>query len=150
MYRQIVERKIRALFDAVNSGDAEPVIAGFARSFEHSFVGSHALGGSRHSLEATRLWYGRLYRLLPDIHFTIERIAVHGMPWNTVAVVEWQETNSATDGVRTSARGIHVAWIRWGKMVRLLILPETHMLCATLERIAIKGVSEAKAKQITD
>ena len=150
MYRQIVERKIRALFEAVNDGDAEPVIAGFARRFEHSFAGSHALGGSRHSAGATRLWYERMYRLLPDIRFMIERISVRGMPWNTVAIVEWQETNSATDGVRTTARGIHVVWIRWGKMVRLLIVPETHVLCATLERIAAKGISEARAEQITD
>ncbi len=150
MYHQIVERKIRVLFAAINNGDVEPVIAGFARRFEHSFIGSHALGGSRHSVETTRLWYGRLFRLLPDINFTIERISVRGMPWDTVAIVEWRETNSATDGVQTSAQGVHLVWIRWGKMVRLVILPETHMLCATLQRIAIKGVSEAKAEQITD
>jgi len=150
MYHQIVEKKIRALFDAINRGDARPVIEEFARDFEHAFLGAHALGGARHSVEATRLWYERLYRLLPDIHFTIERISIRGTPWNTIAVVEWQETNSATDGVRTTARGVHLVWIRWGKMTRLLILPETHKLCATLERITEKGVSEAAAEEIAD
>jgi len=42
MYHAIVRRRIRALFDAVNRGDAEPVLRTFARRFEHSFLGEHA------------------------------------------------------------------------------------------------------------
>jgi hypothetical protein len=63
MYHAIVRRRIRGLFDAVNNGDAEPVLRAFAPRFEHLFLGDHALGGSRQTLPATRRWYERLYRL---------------------------------------------------------------------------------------
>ena len=74
MYHAIVRRRIRALFTAINRGDAEPVLTSFARRFEHAFLGEHALGGARHTLSATRRWYERLYRLLPDIHFDLRQI----------------------------------------------------------------------------
>ncbi len=120
MYHAIVRRKVLSLFEAINRGDAEPVITGFATRFEHIFLGDTALGGRRTSVAATRQWYARLYRLLPDIHFDIERIAVSGTPWNTLAVAQWRETNSGTDGVRTSATGIHAVQIAWGKMTRFI------------------------------
>jgi ketosteroid isomerase-like protein len=148
MYHAIVRRKIMSLFDAINRGDAEPVITGFADRFEHRFLGDTALGGRRTSIAATRAWYARLYRLLPDIHFDIERITVSGTPWNTLAIAEWRETNSGTDGVRTSATGIHAVHIAWGKMTRLHICPDTVMLKKTLDRLATAGVDEAHAAMI--
>ena len=78
-----------------------PVLASFAPRFEHAFLGEHALGGARHTLSATRRWYERLYRLLPDIRFDLRSIAVSGPPWNTTVVVDWDESNSGTDNVRT-------------------------------------------------
>lgn len=150
MYHAIVRCKIGTLFEAINRGDAEPVLRGFAPRFEHVMLGHHALGGRRRSREATRAWYARLYRLLPDIAFTIHRIEVSGPPWATLATVEWAETNSGTDGVRTHATGVHVAQIAWGRMVRLLILPDTMMLKATLDRLAEAGVAEAAAPAIED
>ncbi|MGL4319615.1 MAG: nuclear transport factor 2 family protein [Paracoccaceae bacterium] len=150
MYHAIVRRKINALFDAINRGDAEPVFTGFAARFEHVMLGNHALSGRRSSLALTRDWYGRLYRLLPDIHFDITRITIRGWPWNTVAYVEWREANSGTDGVRAEASGVHVVEIRWARMTRLLILPDTVKLVGTLERLALKGVNEAAAAPIED
>ncbi|CAD5257164.1 conserved hypothetical protein [Bosea sp. 62] len=150
MYQRIVQARVRALFDAVNRGDAEPVIAAFARTFEHRFLGDdHALGGSRTSLSAVRDWYERLYRLLPDIHFDLERIDVAGPPWNAVVVVDWRETNSGTDGVRTFNRGHHVLHLAWGRATRLLICPDTTLLVATLDRLFAAGNLEAHAPPIT-
>jgi ketosteroid isomerase-like protein len=151
MYHAIVRHKITALFDAINRGDAGPVLAGFALRFEHVMLGGpHALSGRRISLQATSEWYARLYRLLPDIHFDIHRITVRGMPWATLATVEWSETNSGTDGVRTHATGVHVAEIAWGRMTRLLILPDVLKLQATLDRLAGKGVAEAAMPPIDE
>jgi ketosteroid isomerase-like protein len=114
---------VRILFETINNGNAQPVIAGFAQKFEHVFIGDHALGGTRQDVGAAAAWYQRLFRLLPDIQFQLHRIDVQGPPWKTLAVVEWTETNSGTDGVKTSARGV-------------------------LERIFAKGVVEAKAAPI--
>lgn len=150
MYHASVRRKIAALFDAINRGDAGPVITGFSPRFEHVMLGNHALSGRRRSLALTRDWYARLYCLLPDIHFDITRITMRGWPWNTVAYVEWREANSGTDGVRAEASGVHVVEIRWGRMTRLLILPDTVKLVGTLDRLAAKGVAEAAAPPIED
>ena len=57
MYHAIVRRRVAALFAAVSNGDARPVLEGLAPRFEHFFLGDHALGGSRFTLERTRLWY---------------------------------------------------------------------------------------------
>jgi ketosteroid isomerase-like protein len=148
MYHAIVRRRIRALFDAVNAGDAEPVLQTFAHRFEHSFIGEHALGGSRHTLATTRSWYERLYRLLPDLHFDLRNILVSGGPWRTTVVVEWDETNSGTDGVRTYNHGAHILELRWGRATRLLICPDTVGLKETLDRLASAGNSEALAPPI--
>ena len=148
MYHAIVRRRIAGLFDAVNRGDAEPVLQQFAGRFEHAFLGQSALGGSRTTLSKTRQWYERLYRLLPDIHFDLRQITVSGAPWNTVVVVEWDETNSGTDNVRTRNRGIHVVHLRWGRATKLIICPDTVGLTATLERVAASGNAEAAAPPI--
>lgn len=151
MYHAIVKSKIRSLFGAVNRGDAQPVLDGFAKQFEHRFIGElHALAGTRTSLDKTREWYARLYRLLPDIHFDLERIDVSGPPWKTLAVIEWRETNSGTDGVRTSAQGAHIVHLSWGKMTRLFITTDTGALERTLNRIYAAGAKEAYARPITD
>jgi ketosteroid isomerase-like protein len=151
MYRAIVESRVRALFDAVNCGNAEPVLSAFAPRFEHSFLGEHhALAGSRRTLLATRRWYERLYRLLPDIKFEVRRVWVSGAPWNTLVLAEWRETNSGTDGVLTSNRGFHVLHLRWGRATRLAICPDTIGLKATLDRLAIAGNAEAHAPPIVD
>jgi ketosteroid isomerase-like protein len=150
MYHAIVRRRIRKLFDAVNNGNAEPVLQMFAPRFEHAFLGDSALGGSRRTLARTRQWYERLYRLLPDIHFTLRTITVSGGPWNTVAVVEWDETNTGTDNVRTHNRGIHVVHLQWGRATRLFICPDTAGLQATLQRLSLAGNLEASAAPIVD
>ncbi len=148
MYHAIVRRRIEGLFRAINQGDAEPVLRQFAERFEHSFLGDSALGGSRTSLPATRQWYRRLYRLLPDIHFDLRKITVSGGPWNTIVVIEWDETNSGADKVRTYNRGIHVVHLRWGHATKLIICPDTVGLNATLERLNAAGHADAKAAPI--
>src|SRR5262249_19848005 len=106
MYHPIVRRRVVGLFAAVSNGNARPVLEGLAPRFEHFFLGDHALGGSRFTLEKTRLWYERLYRLLPDISFDLRAIRISGPPWNTLVAVDWLESNSGTDGVRTFTPGV--------------------------------------------
>jgi len=65
-------------------------------------------------------------------------------------VIEWEETNSGTDGVRTYNRGIHVMRLRWGRATRLLICPDTIGLRATRDRLAAAGNTEALAAPIVE
>jgi len=148
VYHTIVRRRIEGLFRAINRGDAGPVLRQIAKRFEHTFLGDSALGGSRTSLPATRQWYERLYRLLPDIRFDLRTIMVSGGPWNTIVVIEWDETNSGTDNVRTDNRGIHVVHLCWGRVTKLIICPDTAGLKATLDRLHAAGNVEAMAAPI--
>jgi ketosteroid isomerase-like protein len=150
MYHAIVRRQVTRVFAAVSSGEAGPVLDGLAPDFEHFFLGDHALGGSRRTLVKTRLWYERLYRLLPDISFDIRNIRISGPPWNTLVAVDWMESNSGTDGVRTFTPGVHVARLAWGQMTYIGIYPDTVGLVATLQRLARAGVVEAEAAPIED
>ena len=147
MYHAFVRRRVLQLFAAVSRGDARPVIEGLAPRFEHYFLGDHALGGSRVSLAATRAWYERLYRLLPDIAFELRAVRVSGPPWNTLIAVDWMETNSA-GGVRTYTPGAHLVRLAWGRMTYIGIYPDTTGLIATLQRLAGAGVAEANAEMI--
>jgi ketosteroid isomerase-like protein len=150
MYQSFVRGRIVALFAAVSRGDARPVLDSFAPRFAHAFLGRSALGGTRHSLAATRDWYGRLYRLLPGIKFDLKAIQVAGPPWNTLAFVDWRESNRGADGVETENFGRHIARLRWGKMVELTICPDTAGLQATLDRLAAAGFAEAHGAPIED
>lgn len=149
MYHAIVRRNIRALFDAVNRGDVEPVLAAFAPRFEHRFLGeNHAFGGTRTRIDLTREWYARLYRLAPRIRFDLRRIDVSGAPWNTLAIVDWTEAIEGADGVRSENSGIHAVELRWGKCTRVVICPHTDGLGRTLDRLAAAGFTEAHAPPI--
>ncbi|MCW0182319.1 MAG: nuclear transport factor 2 family protein [Zavarzinia sp.] len=150
MYHMIVKRKVRALFEAVSRGDAGPVLGQFAPRLEHRLLGDSALGGTRHTLAATARWYERLYRLMPDIAFDLDTIEVAGGPWHTIVTATWEERNSGTDGVETRNRGLHVLTLRWGKATSLVICPDTAGLVATLDRLAARGVAEARAAPISD
>jgi ketosteroid isomerase-like protein len=150
VYHAIVRRTVLKLFDHVSRGNAEPFLQSLAPQFEHQFAGDTALGGSRTSLSATRRWYERLYRLLPDISFDVETIFVSGGPWRTLVIAEWTETNSGTDGVRTFNHGIHALQLKWGRVVRVFIYPDTVGLKATLDRLVLAGNAEAGAPPIRD
>jgi ketosteroid isomerase-like protein len=150
MYHSIVRRTVLRLFAEVSRGNAEPFLASLAPSFEHQFAGDTALGGSRRTLAATRRWYERLYRLLPDISFDVETVLISGGPWRTLVIAEWNESNSGTDGVRTVNHGIHAIELKWGRVARVLIYPDTVGLKATLDRLARAGNQEATAPPICD
>ena len=79
MYHSIVRRRIISLFDAINRGDASPVSQGFAKDFDHLLLGQRALS-SRRDLALVTDKYVRLFRLMPELHFTITRISVKGLP----------------------------------------------------------------------
>jgi ketosteroid isomerase-like protein len=149
MYRRIVRAKLLTVFKGLNSGSIDAVTNEFAKNAEHYFVGTHSLSGLRSNPEAIRRWYERLLRLLPDIRFDIRAIHIEGPPWRTLAVIEWTETNSGTDGVRTSNEGTNIVRIQWGRVTSVRIYTDTDVLQRTLDRIAAKGTPEAHATPIT-
>lgn len=149
MYHAIVRRRITSAFAGLSAGRIEAITDELSPSAVHYFVGTHALSGTRRTPEAIRAWYERLLRLLTGITFTLHEVRVSGWPWRTQVEAIWTEANCGTDGVRTSAEGVNLIEIRWGKVTRVRIYPDTAVLERTLQRIAAKGTSEAMANPIT-
>lgn len=149
MYHTIIRRKVSAAFTGLNAGRIDAITDELAPNAVHYFVGTHALSGTRRTPEAIRAWYERLLRLLQGIHFTLHEVRVSGWPWRTQVEAIWSETNLGTDGVKTSADGVNLIEIRWGRVTSVRIYPDTAALERTLQRIAAKGTVEALANPIT-
>ena len=150
IYRSIVERKLRRAFEALNQGDHSPVLAAFGAPVEHVFFGDHALGGSRHAMSSIVPWYQRLKTVFPDLQFDIQSLAVRGMPWNTVAMVEWRDRFTLRDGAKRGNQGVHVLRLKWGKVVSLRVYCDTQVLASVLRELQAQGVSEAGQPPIDD
>lgn len=150
IYRYVVERKLRNAFAALNRGDHGPVLASFGPRVEHVFFGDHALAGARHRMDSIEPWYARLKRVLPDLRFDIESIVVRGMPWNTVALVEWRDEFSLKNGVRRGNQGVHALRLKWGKVVSLRVYCDTQVLAGVLREQQALGVADAGLAPIVD
>jgi ketosteroid isomerase-like protein len=150
MYHAIVRRKLRRVFDEIGRGNSDYVLAGLAKRFEHSFAGDHALGGFRHSEAGIRAWFERLYRLFPDINFTIKHVAVSGWPWDTTAVIEWHDSAKTATGAPYDNDGAHVVRLSWGKLVSLHAYLDTQIVIDACKEMADGGIAEASAAAIQD
>jgi ketosteroid isomerase-like protein len=148
MYHAFVRRKIIAAFAGLSEGRIEAIVDELSPEAVHYFVGSHALSGTRRTPEAIRAWYERLLRLLGGISFTVHEVRVSGFPWRTQVEAIWTESNRGTDGVLTSAEGVNLIEVRWGRVTSVRIYPDTAELERTLRRIAEKGTTEALASPI--
>lgn len=150
MHAFIAGRVLRRAFAGLGTGDITAITSRLADDCVHTFVGDHALAGTRRTRASITAWYERLLSLLPGISFDIRRLRVAGPPWAALAVAEWVETNSGVDGVVTSAGGVNVMELRWGRVTRVSIYADTAALERTLARGAIAGHPDALAAPIVD
>ena len=150
VYHAIVRRKLIQVFEELGTGNYLYILAGLAPQFEHSFAGNHPLGGTRHSVEAMRDWFERLFRLFPGINFAIKHIAVSGPPWATTAVIEWHDKATTAAGQPYDNDGVHVARLRWGKLHSLHAYPDTAIIVEACRAMASSGIAEAEASLIED
>jgi ketosteroid isomerase-like protein len=150
MYAFIVRKMVKQSFEFLNQGNYESVLEGISPSITHTFSGTHALGGTRHSIEAMRQWFQRLYILSPELNFTIKNIAVSGFPWDTTIAVEWVDSAKPADGSAYVNEGVHIIKMRWGKVVYLHAYLDTQLTEALCNRLSAYGIGEASAPPIED
>jgi ketosteroid isomerase-like protein len=147
MYRTIVARKTRRVFDGLNHADPTLLVGGLGRRPRHVMDGDHSLAGERYRRESIEQWYLRLFRLLPDLRFDVDDAVVAGPPWRTTVVVQWRDHALAG---RYNNRGVNVIRLRWGRVDSVEILCDTQLLARTLDDLAREGLVEAGAAPITD
>jgi len=148
MYHALVKRIARNAFDDLSNRKVEPLLDRSAPDLRHTFAGDHALGGTRHSREAFRAWLERLFRLFPELTFTIRDVMATGPPWNTRLALFWKDRGVAADGVDYENEGIHFLRLKWGGLVELEATLDTQHLERTLDRMANAGIEEAAADPI--
>jgi len=149
-FRLAVKRNVRATFRRVGQGDYETLLEQTAPSVLHVFPGDHALGGTRHTRDALRRWFERLFLLFPELHFEVKEVAVRGLPWDATVMVQWENRGRVCDGQPYANQGAHVLRLRRGRVVYLHEYLDSQRVAAVCRRLAQQGVSEATAKPIID
>ena len=150
MYHFIVKQKLRRAFSDINAARYERIVPQFAARHRHVMYGDHALGGERHTIKSTTAWYERLQRLLPNLRFDVQAIAITGWPWNTTAMVSWNDRFTLPDGSAGSNQGVHVFGLAWGRVTSLAVHCDTAKLARYCDQMAAGGLSEAARAPISD
>jgi ketosteroid isomerase-like protein len=150
IYRAIVKRKARGIFADLSQEDWQATVGDIADDVHHVFPGDNALGGERHSRGAMEAWFERLYRLIPEIEFEVEDVAVRGWPWNTAVAVQWVDRGRGADGTAYENEGAHWIRLRWGKATAIHAYLDTEKVSLLLAGMAAAGIEEAAAAAIVD
>jgi ketosteroid isomerase-like protein len=148
VYRLLAARRVRHVFDRLSAGDYETALAGLAADVHHRFAGDHPLGGERHDREAVRRWFERLFRLFPDLRFTVSRTAVSGWPWDLTVTVEWRADVTPALGPAYVNVGAHVLRVRRGRVTCLHAYEDSQAVVAACARMAAGGIGEATAAPV--
>jgi len=148
VYRAIVAAKVRAAWRQLQQRNPDAVLDQLAEPFEHRFAGQHAMGGVRRTRAAQAAWFARLFRLFPDVRFTVRDVLVAGWPWRTRAVAIVDVRLPSEPGYANVVMQ-HLE-LRWGRIARVDNLEDTQALAALLDRRARAGDEEAAAAAIDD
>jgi ketosteroid isomerase-like protein len=147
VYRAYVRRRVGAIFDGLSRGDYTLAVNGLADDVHHVFAGDHALGGERHSRDAVRRWFERLFRLY-EVSFDVERVIVSGPPWDILITVEWLGHATPRAGAPYENEGAHVIRIRRGRVVYFHAYEDSQKVAEACRVMADAGIEEAAADPI--
>src|ERR687897_3285008 len=149
LYRAIVKNRIRHSFDQVNSQRWDDLMNSITPNVHHRFLGAHAIGGERHDRDTLRRWFGRLGRVLPNLHLTINQIWVQGWPWHTTVFVQWDGSATLLNGDASYFnRGLQVITLRWGRIYAVDVFEDSQEAARGLAAQAAAGLEEAVAEQL--
>jgi ketosteroid isomerase-like protein len=149
MYRSIVRRQYRKAWEAMNRHDFEAIITQLAPTFEVTFVGDTSLGGSRHTKDAMRRWFERLFRLFPDARFELRAVAVDGWPWDTRIFGSFAITATVL-GESYDNVFIQFVKMRWGRVTSYAIYEDSLKFWRTAQAMAAHGFDVATAPAVLD
>jgi len=150
MYRALVRRRVVAIFGALSRGDYELALEGMADDVHHVFAGESALGGERHSRDAVRVWFERLFRLYDELRFEVGQVIVSGPPWNVAVGVEWLAHARPKAGEPYENEGFHLINIRRGRVAYFHAYEDSQKVADACRQMAEAGIAEAAAAPIVD
>lgn len=143
IYGLVVKSRIRRSFDDVNNHRWHELSKAIAPMVNHQFLGNHAIGGVRHDRDTLQRWFARLWRVLPNLHLTINKVWVKGWPWKTTVIVQWDGTATLEDGGGYRQHAVHLITLRWGRIIALDVFEDSQEVARALAVQAAAGVTEA-------
>lgn len=150
MLSLIVRRRVAAIFESLDRGAWDSIVAGLAENVDHVFPGDHPLGGERHSKAAVLSWFERLGRLFPGHSFEVHRVIARGWPWDLKIAVQWTAHLRPRIGDPYDNDGAHWIRVRWGKVTYFHAYLDTQRIAKACDRMAEAGIEEATAPPILD
>jgi ketosteroid isomerase-like protein len=146
MYKTIVAREVRSVWTALDTGDYEPVLSGFARQFRYENIAAdHALGGTFTTREEMAQHFALMFRVFGDLRFTVRDILVSGWPGNTSVIVDVGIAATLADGTPYENELVQQMTLRWGKVTEVRALIDNVRARAALDRLAGTGVLDPAA-----
>jgi ketosteroid isomerase-like protein len=150
MYASVVAGNVRSSWRQLNARDAKGLLAQFSPEFRYEFYGVHALGGVRHSQNAMKKFFERVFSVFPNAQFEVQHILVKGMPWDTTVVALVNIRATLANGQPYQNQISQTIRIKWGRIVEILTLEDTQKLVSALQTQLEAGILEAGAAPITD
>lgn len=126
------------------------MLAGLGPDFVYRFHGQSPLSGVRRTLPSMKLWWDRVFEILPDAQFVPERVLVTGWPVNTHVATLVRISGTLADGSAYSNSFAQFMRLRWGKLVEIETIEDTQRLSVALDIQATHGVAAAAAAPIED
>src|SRR5689334_22040382 len=133
MYHFIVRRIIRNGFKELSKGNYEAVLRLFSPEIDFKFAGDHALSAELHGVDATRLWFQRIFRIFPGIQFKTEQVIVGGFPWDTEIATHLHISAVLPDGRLYENQAMQILRLKWGRAVTDDVLEDTQKLVSILD-----------------
>jgi ketosteroid isomerase-like protein len=142
MYRRIVARKTRAVWNAVAAGDPGAPAALADDDVHVEFVGTTPLSGAFTGREAFGSWFRSVFDRFPDIAFEVLDVAVDGWPWKTRVAVRLRVSATLADGSVYENFACQWLTLRWGRMTDDWVLEDTMALQHACD---VQGASQMNA-----
>ena len=90
-----------------------------------------------------RLWWERVFRLLPGIRFDVQEVVISGCPWNMRVAVRSLVSGELPNGELYSNTAFQFMKLRWGRITRIETMEDTQILEQALQVVAGSGCVEA-------
>ncbi len=149
-YHDLVRRRAEGAFRRASAGDWDPLLRGTRPDVHRVFLGNHALGGERHTLDGLRAWTSRFSGLFPVHRFAVHEVAVRGGLGDTRVAVRWTAELVPRAGAPYGNEGTTWLAIRWGRIAAIREHTDSQAVAAACEAMAAAGIDEAAAAPIAD
>ncbi len=128
MYAWLLRRRVVSLWQQLSPEgiDSLPL----ADDIRFSYPGDHALAVEATSAAELRAWLHALFQRFPGLKFEADEVVVDGPPWSLHTATRY----SAIQNGKTLYQGTQFTHIRWGKVVRENVLPDTQALARIAPR----------------